>query len=112
MRSLFDVSMLIALLQPDHVHHEAAHQWWSANASEGWASCPLTQNGFVRIKPLARIVVRQKCHLTEEARVRAVVACGLDHAQSLVVRAVGTAAVVLPAAPRTKLNLTLEEHAP
>jgi len=48
-RALLDVNLLIALLQPDHVHHESAHRWWSANRSEGWASCPLTQNGFVRI---------------------------------------------------------------
>ena len=49
MRSLLDVNLLIALLQPDHVHHGLAHGWWSANRSGGWASCPLTQNGFVRI---------------------------------------------------------------
>jgi uncharacterized protein len=48
-RALLDVNVLIALLQPDHVHHASAHRWWSANRSEGWASCPLTQNGFVRI---------------------------------------------------------------
>jgi toxin-antitoxin system PIN domain toxin len=41
--------MLLALFQPDHVHHSLAHQWWSANRAKGWASCPLTQNGFVRI---------------------------------------------------------------
>ena len=49
MRSLLDVNVLIALLQPDHAHHGVAHRWWSAQRSEGWASCPLTQNGFVRI---------------------------------------------------------------
>ena len=49
MRALFDVNLLIALFQPDHVHYRKAHQWWQANQKEGWASCPLTQNGFVRI---------------------------------------------------------------
>ena len=49
MRSLLDVNLLIALLQPDHVHHATAHRWWRKNRSAGWASCPLTQNGFVRI---------------------------------------------------------------
>jgi uncharacterized protein len=39
-RSLFDVNLLLALIQPD---------WWMANQQHGWASCPLTQNGFVRI---------------------------------------------------------------
>lgn len=41
--------MLIALLQPDHAHHAIAHDWWSMNRKAGWASCPLTQNGFIRI---------------------------------------------------------------
>ena len=48
MRALLDVNVLIALLQPDHIHFERAHAWWSAR-SDGWASCPLTQNGFLRI---------------------------------------------------------------
>jgi hypothetical protein len=33
----------------DHVHHRAALQWWRSDKDHGWASCPLTQNGFVRI---------------------------------------------------------------
>jgi uncharacterized protein len=48
-RALFDVNVLIALFQPDHVHHQRAHQWWQANQHHGWASCPITENGFVRI---------------------------------------------------------------
>ena len=49
MRALLDVNLLIALLQPDHAHFERAHEWWDANREHGWASCPLTQNGFIRI---------------------------------------------------------------
>ncbi len=49
MRTLFDVNLLIALTQPDHLHHDRAHAWWEAHRNDGWASCPLTQNGFVRI---------------------------------------------------------------
>lgn len=49
MRSLFDVNVLLALLQPDHVHFERAQEWWKANERYGWASCPFTQNGFARI---------------------------------------------------------------
>jgi uncharacterized protein len=49
MRSLFDVNVLLALFQPDHVHFERAQEWWKANEGHGWASCPLTQNGFARI---------------------------------------------------------------
>jgi uncharacterized protein len=48
-RSLFDVNFLVAMFDEDHVHHERAHQWWDANRADGWASCPLTQNGFVRV---------------------------------------------------------------
>jgi uncharacterized protein len=32
-----------------HVHHWVAHEWWAANNSFGWATCPLTENGLVRI---------------------------------------------------------------
>ncbi|MCC5794257.1 MAG: PIN domain-containing protein [Chromatiales bacterium] len=49
MRALLDVNVLIALLDADHVHHAAAHEWLSAHIEHGWASCPLTQNGCIRI---------------------------------------------------------------
>jgi len=49
MRGLLDVNVLIALLDRDHVHHLAAHAWLSANIDAGWASCPLTQNGCIRV---------------------------------------------------------------
>jgi toxin-antitoxin system PIN domain toxin len=48
-RSLLDVNVLLAMFDEDHVHHERAHAWWDLNNGDGWASCPLTQNGFVRI---------------------------------------------------------------
>jgi toxin-antitoxin system PIN domain toxin len=46
---LLDVNVLLALTDPMHVHHEAAHQWFSADGGRAWATCPLTENGFVRI---------------------------------------------------------------
>lgn len=49
MRALLDVNVLIALFDPDHVSHEPAMAWFAKHAKEGWASCPLTQNGCVRI---------------------------------------------------------------
>ncbi len=49
MRALFDVSFLIALIDPEHVFHEAAQDWWAANRQHGWASCPITENGVCRI---------------------------------------------------------------
>ena len=49
MRSLLDVNVLIALLDSDHASHAHATDWFSVNARGGWASCPLTQNGCIRI---------------------------------------------------------------
>ena len=49
MRSLLDINVLIALLDADHISHETAIQWFSLHAADGWASCPLTQNGCMRI---------------------------------------------------------------
>ena len=48
-RALLDVNVLIALLDAAHQHHRLAWQWFDANIEHGWASCPLTQNGYVRI---------------------------------------------------------------
>jgi toxin-antitoxin system PIN domain toxin len=47
--ALLDVNVLIALLDPQHGHHEPAHRWFQANANHGWATCPLTQNALLRI---------------------------------------------------------------
>lgn len=49
MRTLLDINVLIALFDPGHTHHRLARRWWHENHAEGWASCPLTQNGFLRI---------------------------------------------------------------
>lgn len=45
---LLDVNVLLALLDPVHVHHELAHAWFAA-AGASWASCDITQNGALRI---------------------------------------------------------------
>jgi toxin-antitoxin system PIN domain toxin len=47
--SLLDVSVLVALFDADHVHHEIAHDWFSDEVAAGWATSPLTENGFVRV---------------------------------------------------------------
>ena len=52
MRSLLDVNVLVALLDAAHLHHRIATDWLAANIAQGWASCPLTQNGCVRILSL------------------------------------------------------------
>lgn len=46
---LLDVNVLLALSDPMHTHHKAAHRWFSGKGHTGWATCPIVENGFVRI---------------------------------------------------------------
>ena len=46
---LLDTNLLIALLWPTHERHELALKWFTRHRTQGWATCPLTQAGFVRI---------------------------------------------------------------
>ncbi len=46
---LLDVNVLLALSDPMHIHHEAAHRWFAAKGQSAWATSPITENGFVRI---------------------------------------------------------------
>ncbi|GAA4816063.1 TA system VapC family ribonuclease toxin [Nocardioides caeni] len=48
-RALLDVNVLLALFDADHADHRRAWDWLRSDIGAGWASCPLTQNGFVRI---------------------------------------------------------------
>jgi predicted nucleic acid-binding protein len=49
MIALLDVNLLIALFDASHVHHHLAHQWFAGCRSQGWATCPLTENACIRI---------------------------------------------------------------
>lgn len=49
MVGLLDVNLLVALAWPTHVHHDRAHRWFERSRKGGWATCPATQAGFVRI---------------------------------------------------------------
>jgi hypothetical protein len=49
MRALLDVNVLIALFDTDHTLHARATKWFAGHARAGWASCPLTQNGCMRV---------------------------------------------------------------
>ena len=49
MRALLDINVLIALFDTGHQFHARARTWLEAHIGEGWASTPLTQNGFVRV---------------------------------------------------------------
>lgn len=47
--ALLDVNVLIALIDPAHEFHEAAHEWFGRNRQHGWATCPMTENACLRI---------------------------------------------------------------
>lgn len=46
---LLDVNLLLALSDPMHIHHQSAHRWFAEKGQRAWATCPLTENGFIRI---------------------------------------------------------------
>ena len=47
--ALLDVNVLVALFDPAHPSHEDAHSWFTRNRKVGWATCPITINGCVRV---------------------------------------------------------------
>lgn len=49
MTFLLDVNVLVALIDPAHVAHDTAHDWFERKAAADWATCPLTENGVIRI---------------------------------------------------------------
>ena len=49
MVTLLDVNVLVALFDPTHVHHEVAHDWFGPARAGGWATCPITELGVVRV---------------------------------------------------------------
>jgi toxin-antitoxin system PIN domain toxin len=53
-RFLLDVNVLAALIDPAHVQHDRAHDWFAAQGRKAWATCPLTENGVVRVVGHAR----------------------------------------------------------
>ena len=73
---LLDINLLLALTDPMHVHHEPAHKWFSGKGQKAWATCPLTENGFIRVAshpnypnrpgdvPAVFSILRQLCEAT------------------------------------------------
>ena len=49
MPNLLDVNVLVALFGERHIHNKLAHDWLEKNLKHGWASCPITDNGLIRI---------------------------------------------------------------
>lgn len=49
MAYLLDVNVLIALFNPNHVHHTIARKWFIEKGANNWATCAITENGLLRI---------------------------------------------------------------
>lgn len=49
MTALLDVNVLVALSWSSHVHHAPVRSWFNEHSVDGWATCPLTESGFVRV---------------------------------------------------------------
>ena len=71
-RALLDINVLLALLDSDHVDHSLAHDWLDDEIDAGWASCAITENGFVRIISQPRypspVSPAEAMHLLSQAR--------------------------------------------
>jgi len=63
----------VALAWPNHVHHSRVLRWFAANREEGWATCPVTESGFVRVSSNVRVIPdartpEQAIHLLRQIR--------------------------------------------
>lgn len=54
--ALLDVNALVALAWDSHVHHAAVRSWFAANSAAGWATCPITESGFVRVSSNPKVL--------------------------------------------------------
>ncbi|HYJ91191.1 MAG TPA: TA system VapC family ribonuclease toxin [Pyrinomonadaceae bacterium] len=79
MRSLLDVNVLLALHDPNHTHTEIAHEWWEEYKNTGWASCPISENGFVRVSSGPNYSPRLQFTPFESANILRDFANGNDH---------------------------------
>lgn len=54
--ALLDVNALVALVWDSHVHHTRMRAWFAANHTAGWATCPITESGFVRVSSNPKVL--------------------------------------------------------
>jgi toxin-antitoxin system PIN domain toxin len=54
--ALLDVNALVALAWNSHVHHTTIRTWFAANGARGWATCPITESGFVRVSSNPKVL--------------------------------------------------------
>jgi len=82
MRALLDINVLIALFDADHIFNERAHLWLEAQAGAGIATCPLTENGVIRI--LSNPNYSKKVRLTPPEVIRRLAAFTRNQAHRLI----------------------------
>jgi toxin-antitoxin system PIN domain toxin len=75
--ALLDVNVLVALFDPAHENHDDAHRWFGRNRKYGWATCPITINGCIRVlsNPVYPIVKATPAEVAERLRDF----CAADH---------------------------------
>jgi len=76
---LFDTNALIALVDPTHLNHEKMMAWFDRNSRNGWATTPITENGFVRVVATSKYPGRQAVPEVSLANLRALKAAHSDH---------------------------------
>ncbi|MGH2946139.1 MAG: TA system VapC family ribonuclease toxin [Solirubrobacteraceae bacterium] len=54
--ALLDVNALVALAWDSHVHHATMRSWFASNSAHGWATCPTTESGFVRVSSNPKVL--------------------------------------------------------
>jgi toxin-antitoxin system PIN domain toxin len=60
MIALLDVNVLVALAWPNHVCHSLARKWFRTQRELGWATCPTSENGFIRVSSNVRVIPEAK----------------------------------------------------
>lgn len=53
---LLDVNALVALAWDSHVHHAPVRAWFAERSVKGWATCPVTESGFVRVSSNPKVL--------------------------------------------------------
>lgn len=56
MTALLDVNTLVAITWPNHVHHHSAVRWFTSHHQQGWATCPISESGFVRVSSNPKVI--------------------------------------------------------
>jgi toxin-antitoxin system PIN domain toxin len=77
--ALLDTNVLIALSWPNHVHHEIALKWFTKHQRHGWATCPMTQSGFVRVSSNRAVIPEARSPGESAALLREILALPHHH---------------------------------